>query len=157
MIFLGPGIGALSFNAGAQLLPDGGLPEQQEAEPQAGQLLEESRTELAELEATLAELQQRVSTADTRVDEIRSRLASGADVAGVAGIMIDELSLHDLDDLFFAEQKILAQERARIVELDSNLSNLLQATTQNVELTAKPGESERMATTAEDSQADADG
>jgi len=101
-------------------------------------LLEQAHVDLAESEKNLARLRQRIDGANTRIDDIRSRLASDEDVADIAHISIDSMPLAELERLLLNQQEKLSSERAGVVELDSTLSELLQSTAQTAGDYGKP-------------------
>ncbi len=86
-----------------------------------------ARKELDAVEEELARFNERVGVADEKINRIRERIAANEDLAGVDAIDLDSLSRAELESVIDDQRQRLSQQRARIVELDSTLADLIQA------------------------------
>ncbi len=89
--------------------------------------IDEAQQELDRVRGEISRFNEEVDGIDGTIEQIRGQLADNADLAGVSSIVLDDLSRSELDALIAEQRQRIGEHRARLVELDTRLNDLIQA------------------------------
>ncbi|GJL81437.1 MAG: potassium transporter [marine bacterium B5-7] len=90
----------------------------------------EARKQLTEVKARIDHLSEIIAGADERMDELRRRLGSGEDLAGLESIDLEVLTSTELDNLVNNQRMLIEGHQKRILDLNNQLNALLKETAQ---------------------------